>query len=474
MPQPRVLEIRPVGAQADVWTIDDAWFEGTPQGIDGRAYAAAILPEHLPASLTFSELLYELQGNATPYDPLMYEMGSIEKGLDRFMSGDPGRDRYYLSELAKLCRENAFALHIANFEYFDAHFSRLNAPRTAILLDINCGYLGLAGQNHGIRLLNRHLHGQRPVAETFFVTSRRDEVEDFIRSQISHASDRKSAWPLKTIPIVDKWRPDPKYTGPRLRQELESFFEFFKQRLPGHRGLELLATSHLQMCTVKWDGHVDSNQIPRDYVLHHAAGKPNSEYLERNSKALHHVAGAFTNQDIRNEALLEILDKVSVRPGITGDTTLLPAPGMLFLMNLADLVRECNEPMPYVPTDPARLPLVGIEFGADASVALTFAELDSPLALTANLLEQKRGGASEALRNLLTGSPSSWFNNLAKPEAKLAAQNFYGRWEEEKLVPRWVMRGSQRVGLPLRLGMRIENRSLIVSWGRTSRVKAAG
>src|ERR1700755_515874 len=145
MADPKFLPLGQSGL-ATVWSVDDAWFEGS-----GHDWGDSLDDE------------IGLEGTK-----------SLE-ALEQKMVSVPGitlnGDARYLLHLTELCIARRCNLILCNFEYFEEKFAKANNAGNAVLLDVNYTKAAEQQSEYGVHLLARSLQGKRFRGDVFFVTS---------------------------------------------------------------------------------------------------------------------------------------------------------------------------------------------------------------------------------------------------------------------------------------------------------------
>jgi len=405
---------------ASVWSVDDAWFEGSSTGTS-RSLSIA------------DEISLKHDGD---YDGLLNAIRE-RREAENLDEVTLKTEFDYLETLVQLCKENSFRLVLCNFEYFEKEYSRANSGKTAVLLDINYSTFRrsdkksrITGEtytanNYGIFLLADLLNGQRSRADIFFVTSYPKQA-DSVRS-----TNRINPlwWPLKAIPFISKASTQP--DDPlKLKDELDAFAKYFKQgiekdpvRVFSYALLQAQAFSHPEP-------DIDT-AIPSDFPLRGEFMLDGGGGLECESfKALYNTDGtekARGGRYLLTRIFRKHLEYAGINVSVDEGTFKLPVePGMLFVLCLADLHRSLN----------LREETIELKLKKNGSRAV--ARMNIPLRNSESFAaaffarETDRGESVNALRRLLACKERVFQKAIEVDQPQ--AQELIAKWTKPRLI----------------------------------------
>lgn len=335
MRKPRVIFIG-LKDYHTVWSVDDAWFEGT--NIDER--------EEIGGDSIIGGLL-ELKGNRErlSFTEIKNRIEELEKALNEDGLADQlwynTGDVYCFRYLIDTCEKHDTSLAFCNFEYLENNFRDINKASSALLLDVH--YTRHSDSDlYGVHLLKRLLERKRFRGDVFFWTQWKKLVDDTTDYNIVECD----WWPLKYIPIV------PKMTGAtmdlsRFIASLDAFLTYFRSRFQDNVAWRKLAESLEEACNYGDynNGHINSLDEITDVLFPLLDSYQKTNNPQRSFTALYYAnpeRPGEVDRKVDSKVLKDLFEYAGYPLHCDNNIEVfLPImPGMIFILNLFDFIKS--------------------------------------------------------------------------------------------------------------------------------------
>lgn len=394
-----------------VWSVDDAWFEGSNPNKGDRALPIA-------EEISFDECGRDYQ---KLLDALARRWEERED-LGEVLLGD---EFNYLKVLAQLCEEHHLYLRLCNFEYFETHYqTEINEEKSIILLDINYADFQRAdkmspvakeqysAENYGYLLLADLMKGELPRARTMFLTS-----FETLAKGVEDRHQAMSDWiPFKYIPSMSKSSDSTSKVS--REDQLRAFIKNFKRRVEKDP-LREFSNALLRAQSFPHPAPDIAAKVPPDFLLRAAFMVDGGQEEECESfKALYMLdqkSGGKSGRDLLTRVFTRHLEYAGVEVDVSGaETFRLPVePGMLFILCLIDFHKELNLDAP--------IQLELSNRGATGSAMMTIPLNDHEEFRSTFLTREAEHGAVSALRRLLGCKPTVFENSVDETSGEFAS-----------------------------------------------------